>query len=75
MTITSIKTNVTLKTIIAEDYIKYSKYAELSEEDDMSYLRPKGIYIINYIEQLFLRLFDDDIEEYIERHCLKGDVE
>ena len=75
MTITSIKTNVTLKTIIAEDYIKYSKYAEIPEDDNMSYLRPKGIYLINYIEQLFSKLFDDDIEDYIERHNLKGDVE
>ena len=63
-------TNISLDMILANDYLKYMKYAELSEDDTMSYLRPKGIYLINYIEQLFLRLFDDDIDEFIERNCL-----
>lgn len=75
MTVASVKNNTILKIIIAEDYLKYQKYVDVDEEDKMSYLRPKGIYLINYIEQLFLRLFDDDIDEFIERNGLKGDVE
>ena len=67
-------TQTSLDMILAKDYIKYSKYTELSEDDNMSYLRPKGIYIINYIEQLFLRLFDDDIEDFIERNNLRSDI-
>ena len=47
------------------------KYVELSEDDKMAYLRPKGLNIVNYIEQLFLRLFDDDIDEFIERNHLR----
>lgn len=64
-------TQTALDIILAKDYLKYMEYAELSEEDKMSYLRPKGLNIVNYIEQLFLRLFDDDIDKFIERNHLK----
>ena len=73
MTVASVKNNTILKIIIAEDYIKYQKYADVDEEDEMSYLRPKGIYLINYIEQLFLRLFNEDIEEFIEKELKPND--
>lgn len=68
-------TQTSLDIILAKDYLKYMKYVELSEDDKMAYLRPKGFNIVNYIEQLFLRLFDDDIDEFIKRNNLKGDVE
>ena len=64
-------TQTSLRMILAKDYLKYLEYAELSEDDSLSYLRPKGLHIINYIEQLFLRLFDEDIEEFIEKTHLK----
>lgn len=64
-------TQTALDIILAKDYLEYRKYAELSEDDEMSYLRPKGLNIVNYIEQLFLRLFDDDIDKFIERNHLR----
>lgn len=68
-------TQTALDIILAKDYLKYMKYVELSEDDKMAYLRLKGLNIVNYIEQLFLRLFDDDIDEFIKRNHLKGDDE
>ena len=64
-------TQTSLDIILAKDYLKYMKYAEVSEDDEMAYLKPKGLYLVNYIEQLFLRLFDDDIDEFIERNHLR----
>ena len=61
-----------LEMILAEDYLKYMKYANIPKEHNMSYLRPKGIYLVNYIEQLFLRLFDEDIDEFIDTNNLRG---
>ena len=61
-------TQTSFDIILAKDYLKYMEYAE---DDKMAYLKPKGLYIVNYIEQLFLRLFDDDIDEFIERNHLR----
>ena len=64
-------TQTSLEMILAMDYLKYMKYVELSDDDEMAYLKPKGLNLVNYIEQLFLRLFDDDIDEFIERNHLR----
>ena len=64
-------TNTCLEMILAEDYIKYQKYANISKEDNISYLRPKGIYLVNYIDELFSRLFNEDIDEYIDKNNLQ----
>ena len=60
-----------LDIILAMDYLKYMEYVNIPKENDMSYLRPKGVYIVNYIEQLFQRLFDEDIDEFIDKNKLK----
>ena len=60
-----------LKIILAMDYLKYMEYVNIPEDHPMSYLRGKGLDIVNYIEQLFLRLFNEDIEEYIEDNNLE----
>lgn len=60
-----------LKLVLVEDYLKYMEYAKLSKDNKMSYLKPKGIYLVNYIEQLFDKLFSMDIDEYINNEGIR----
>jgi len=53
--------------ILVEDYLKYERLMEIGHDC----FKSKYIHNVNYIEGLFDRLFDKDIDEYIDKNNLR----